>query len=133
MGQYHQPVNLTKKEFINPHRIGNGLKLIEQVGWEGATSNALFLLLACSNGRGGGDAAPHPMVGRWAGDEIAVIGDYAEADDLKTHNADNIYHTLGEDDASLPEHLQYTDISREVWEMMVECLDLIEHVKEAIK
>jgi len=129
MGQYHTTVNLTKKEFINPHKIGNGLKLMEQVGWEGATSNALFLLLACSNGRGGGDAADHPMAGRWAGDEIAVIGDYAEADDLKNHDAKEIYDSL--DDDSL--HQQYTDISTDVWDMMVECLDLVEHVKEAIK
>ncbi len=129
MGQYHTTVNLTKKEFISPHKIGNGLKLMEQVGWEGATSNALFLLLACSNGRGGGDAADHPMAGRWAGDEIAVIGDYAEADDLKNHDAKEIYDSL--DDDSL--HQQYTDISTDVWDMMVECLDLVEHVKEAIK
>jgi len=32
MGQYWKPVNLTKREFINPHFLGAGLKLGEQVG-----------------------------------------------------------------------------------------------------
>ena len=81
MGQYHKAYNITKKEYIHPHSIGNGLKLTEQVGQEKSTSTALFLLLANSNGRGGGDARPHPAIGRWAGDQIVVQGDYAvEAD-----------------------------------------------------
>jgi hypothetical protein len=81
MGQYHELYNLDKKEFVHGHRINNGLKLMEQCGWEKSTSTALWLLLANSNGRGGGDAKDHPMVGRWAGDRIVVQGDYAESDD----------------------------------------------------
>ncbi|HND32945.1 MAG TPA: hypothetical protein PLA94_23270 [Myxococcota bacterium] len=73
--------NITKKEYIRPHSIDNGLKLMEQVGWNKSTSTALFLLLANSNGRGGGDARPHPAIGRWAGDRIVVQGDYAVEDD----------------------------------------------------
>jgi enoyl-CoA hydratase/carnithine racemase len=34
-----------------------------------------------SNGRGGGDAPKHPLVGRWAGDRLVVQGDYAKDDD----------------------------------------------------
>lgn len=81
MGQYHQVYNLDKKETINAHAIGNGAKLHEQMGWEKATANALFLLIANSNGRGGGDAEDHPLIGRWAGDRIVVQGDYAEPTD----------------------------------------------------
>ena len=33
MGQYHYTVNLSKKEFINPHKLGDGLKLLEQSGY----------------------------------------------------------------------------------------------------
>ena len=82
MGQYHTVVNLTKKEYLDPHKFGDGLKLWEQVNSEGGTMVALFALLACSNGRGGGDLDEHDMIGRWTGDKIAVIGDYAENKDL---------------------------------------------------
>jgi hypothetical protein len=78
MGQYHKLYNLDKKEFVNPHNIGNGLKLIEQVAHEKSTSTALFFLVANSNGRGGGDAQEHPAIGRWAGDRIVVQGDFAD-------------------------------------------------------
>ena len=50
MGQYHILVNLTKKEFVYPHQIGNGLKLLEQVGFEYSTATALTMLIAASNG-----------------------------------------------------------------------------------
>ena len=29
MGQYHKPVNLDKKEFINPHTFNDGIKMLE--------------------------------------------------------------------------------------------------------
>jgi len=81
MGQYHKVYNLTKKEFIHPRRIDNGQKLMEQVGHDRSTSTALFLLLANSNGKGGGDARRHELIGRWAGDKILIQGDYAEKGD----------------------------------------------------
>lgn len=81
MGQYHKLYNLDKKEVIHPYTLDNGLKLMEQCGFEKSTSTGLWLLLANSNGRGGGDALEHPMVGRWAGDRILVQGDYAEPTD----------------------------------------------------
>lgn len=80
MGQYHKVYNLDKKEFIHPHQIDNGLKLLEQVGHIKSTSTAVFLLIANSNGRGGGDARPHPLIGSWAGDRLLVQGDYAKED-----------------------------------------------------
>lgn len=112
MGQYHYLVNLTKKEFVHPHRIGNGLKLREQVGWEYSTSTVLVMLLAASNGRGGGDFVSNsPLIGSWAGDRIAFIGDYAEKGDLsKKDNADLLMERcyIGE----------FRDISDQVREMM---------------
>ena len=53
-------------------------KTVEQMGFQGSTADALFLLVANSNGRGGGDVEDHDMVGRWAGDRIVVQGDYSE-------------------------------------------------------
>jgi hypothetical protein len=78
MGQYHLVLNKTKKEFIHAHKLNSGLKLCEQIGYFKSPSTALFLLLANSNGRGGGDVNDHSYVGRWAGDEIVVQGDYAD-------------------------------------------------------
>lgn len=93
MGQYHYTVNIDKREFINPHKIGLGLKLLEQCGFKGSTGDLLFMLLACSNGRGGGDidTAYPQLIGRWAGDRIAVIGDYAEETDIPGLNAKEIH------------------------------------------
>lgn len=89
MGQYHFIVNLDKREFINPHKLGVGLKACEQLTNPAGTPQALFVLLVCSNGRGGGDLAEtrgvnERVIGRWAGDRIAVVGDYAEDYDIKT-------------------------------------------------
>lgn len=56
MGQYHKLYNLDKKEYVHGNRLDNGLKLMEQCGWGKSTSTGLWLLLANSNGRGGGDA-----------------------------------------------------------------------------
>ncbi len=81
MGQYHKLYNLDKKEYVHGHRLNNGLKLMEQCGWDKSTSTGLWLLLANSSGRGGGDAREHSLVGRWAGDRILVQGDYAEPTD----------------------------------------------------
>lgn len=103
MGQYHLIYNLDKKEMLHPHNLGDGLKLLEFSG--GATAIALCVLLANSNGRGGGDLYVSAskrnenfepiysskekkqmldiaqVSGRWAGDRIVVQGDYAEPSD----------------------------------------------------
>lgn len=116
MGQYHIVVDLSKREWLNPHRLGCGLKLLEQLDTVGGTPTALFILLACSNGRGGGDFPDgahwevkekksvltidkpqiadlaKKFIGRWAGDRIAVVGDYAEDGDLQPQDeASTIY------------------------------------------
>lgn len=113
MGQYHRLVNLSKKEFVEPHSIGNGMKLREQVGWEHSTSTVLVMLLAASNGRGGGDfCSNHPRIGSWAGDQIAFIGDYADTKDIARCNAQEIYENCSENKNG------WKDISSEVRDMM---------------
>lgn len=127
MGQYWLPVNLDKREFIDPHKLGSGLKLWEQLANHPSTGAALVVLCAAMpEVRGGGDfdvdhnrhGPPGPMledyqaiashtIGRWAGDRIALVGDYAEDTDLAPeHGAATIYARcqLGE----------YKDISDDV-------------------
>ena len=117
MGQYWLVVNLDKKEYVNPHKLGCGLKLREQLANHPSTGSALLILCAAMpERRGGGDfdldsnwhgperkypehnCTPAPMpegyqdiahrtIGRWAGDRIALIGDYAEKQDLRSHQA----------------------------------------------
>ena len=104
MGQYHEVYNLDKKEKIHPHKIKNGLKLYEQIGWDGSTSTALFALLANSSGRGGGDFPEHDLIGHWAGDRILIQGDYAE---------------IGDNGYTDPDMLEkFKDISKSVLDML---------------
>jgi hypothetical protein len=112
MGQYHLIVNLDKREFIHPHILGSGLKLQEIIGTLSGPAQALVVLLAASNGRGSGDLAEDPIIGRWAGDRIAIVGDYAEDTDLDaSFSAESIYSLcLDEED----EERNYRDISLEV-------------------
>lgn len=115
MGQYWKVVNLDKREWVDPHQLGVGMKLGEQVGSGHGTPDAIFILVtALREHRGGGDfdwdtnyygperdnkIAEHrhnggPVIeayneiakrtiGRWAGDRIAVVGDYADDSDLE--------------------------------------------------
>jgi hypothetical protein len=68
MGQYHKPVNLDRKESLNAHRFSEGIKLMEFGQSTHGTMTALALMLAGE--------------GRWAGNRIAIVGDYAEPEDL---------------------------------------------------
>lgn len=85
MGQYWKLVNLDKMEFVHPHKLGNGLKLLE-MAWPGAPGigTAMILLMANRGGekRGGGDPRHGALVlGHWAGDRVMLVGDYAEDSD----------------------------------------------------
>jgi hypothetical protein len=112
MGQYWKIVNLDKRECVEAHKLGVGLKLGEQIGSGHGSPDALFILVAAMRGRrGGGDfdwdsnyygpertaSREHALgtpinddynevakrtIGRWAGDRIAVVGDYSEDADL---------------------------------------------------
>lgn len=138
MGQYWLPVNLDKKEFIDPHKLGSGLKLWEQLANAPGTAGALIILTAAMpEPRGGGDfdldenwhgpervdmtdSGPTPeaypeiakrTIGRWAGDRIALVGDYAEDSDLAPeHRASSIYARCRDEGG--PD--TYTDITDDV-------------------
>lgn len=86
MGQYHIPVNLDKGESLNPHYLGSGLKLWEQLANNPGTNAALVILLAsASNGAGGGDLkGDSDIIGRWRGDRIAFVGDYDDHSEYDT-------------------------------------------------
>ena len=89
MGQYFAAVNTDKKEYVCPWCIGGVAKLWE---WAANPWGAIFtLLLRKSDEGGGGDyygyhrgcneggpigCLPNPIVGRWAGDRVALVGDY---------------------------------------------------------
>lgn len=80
MGQYFYVMNLDKKEFLHPHHFNDGLKLLE-FGLSGCgIMSALAILLRQSSEGGGGDMnRDSPLIGSWAGDRIAIVGDYDES------------------------------------------------------
>jgi hypothetical protein len=97
MGQYYITVNVDKKQYLHPHKFGNGLKLMEFSSDGEGIAQALMLLLAHSNNRGGGDLhTENKLIGSWAGDRIVVAGDYDddwlfvpdEYKDTSKHDAD---------------------------------------------
>src|SRR5947207_70941 len=124
MGQYHYLVNLDKKQVVHPHEIGNGLKLKEQIGWDYCTATALVMLLASASrdgGRGGGDfLSGHRLIGSWAGDRIAFVGDYAKSDDVPGCDVAHIFQCANA--ACYPDLGKQTEgwnnISAQVREMM---------------
>ena len=130
MGQYWKPVNLDKKEYIHPHSLGAGLKLWEQLANHPGTAAALILLCAAHPySRGGGDLGDNPyyhgdaeltddsiIIGRWAGDRIALVGDYAEDGDLpEEFQASTIY-------GECEEGGKYKDITEMVAAVLLEQL-----------
>lgn len=95
MGQYYYVINLDKKQYLHPHRFGDGLKLLEFGDSASGTMTALAILLAQGNGRGGGDLhSSNPIIGSWAEDRIVISGDYA--DDVPGTDR-NWYRTAGDD------------------------------------
>jgi len=76
MGQYYLIANLDKEEYLHPHTFNDGLKFLEFSLSSSGTLTALSLLLVAGYGQGIGEHAEHIVVGRWAGDRIAVVGDY---------------------------------------------------------
>jgi len=84
MGQYHHLVNIDKKEVVNPHGLGLGLKQYEHtaVNNGGSLADAMYILMMTSPARGGGDFPQTDISGRWAGDRVLVLGDYTEDSDV---------------------------------------------------
>ena len=101
MGQYYKIVNIKKKQYISPHTFGDGSKLMEFSMSANGVLAGLAILLADGNGRGGGDLhSENDIVGSWAGDNIVVAGDYAEAGKFVKEPEQNLYEVAsseGED------------------------------------
>lgn len=117
MGQYYYVINLDKKQYLHPHRFGDGLKLMEFACSGEGTMTGLAILLADGNGRGMGDVhSNHSVIGSWAGDRIIISGDYADNLPGEEYNLYNL--------ASV----EYEEISAQVIEAM--CDD--ENLREAL-
>lgn len=97
MGQYYVIANLTKKEFLEPSSFMDGAKLMEFALSSNGVLSGLAVLLASSNGQGGGDldveSGWDDIPGRWAGDRIVVAGDY---DNDANSAGYGIYESCGE-------------------------------------
>ena len=116
MGQYYKVINKTKKEWLCPHTFGNGLKLMEFVSDGRGVLQGLAILLAEGNGRGGGDLqSDNKLIGSWSGDEISIVGDYADS---------GLYDTATQN---------YRDISKETFKCLMEDHWLNSEAKKHIK
>lgn len=83
-------VNKTKKEYFNAWDLGGGAKLWEWCA--NKTAGVLPYLLRKSDDFGGGDIPANgeklEFAGRWAGDEVYMVGDYDSSnlwDEAKKH------------------------------------------------
>ncbi len=101
MGQYYKIVNIKKKQYITPHTFGDGAKLMEFSMSASGVLAGLAILLADGNGRGGGDLhSENDIIGSWAGDNIVITGDYADAGKFVKEVGQNLYEVAsneGED------------------------------------
>ena len=123
MGQYYLIINLDKKQFIHPHKFGDGLKLLEFGASGEGTMTGLAILLADGNNRGGGDLrSDNEIIGSWAGDRIVVAGDYA----------DKGRFVGGEVNLNDYAHDHFTDISESVITAMCDNEDLKETLQKAL-
>lgn len=86
MGQYYTVVNLDKRESISPYVHNSGSKALEQAyAPMGIIATLYHLLLETADIKGN-------YRGAWASDRLAVVGDYAQLDDLPPEfEADKIY------------------------------------------
>lgn len=76
MGQYFRLINYDKKEFVDPWNIGGGAKLYEWCANYQEAGIIPFLLRKSSQGGGGDIQKSYRTAGQWAGDKIALVGDY---------------------------------------------------------
>jgi len=114
MGQYFKVVNKTKKEILNPHTFGNGVKLWELVSDGNGVLQGLGLLLAEGHVEydKNNELKPSTIIGRWHGDSITILGDYAQ--DKK---GDNIYETMIDSNGELKK--SWKDISVETYKTLL--------------
>ena len=114
MGQYYRIINIDRQEYITPHAFGDGAKLLEFANASCGTMSALALLLAASNERetraaGEARTGTPDIVGRWSGDRIVLVGDWAQGPE----QFQNVREASYEDDS-------WEDISDRVLAVMLE-------------
>jgi len=86
VGQYYTPANLTKGEYLDPEYLGDGPKLYSMALslQPGGVASALVLLLAHRDGLPSASVAEAgEVVGRWAGDEVILLGDKQGSEDVE--------------------------------------------------
>lgn len=110
MGQYYKVFNKTKKEYLDPHTFGNGMKLMEFTSDGRGVLQGLSILLANGNGRGGGDHhSDSQIIGSWSGDNITIDGDYAD---------DTLWDKLNKDGENYEKG--WKDISMDVYRVLLQ-------------
>lgn len=125
MGQYHIAVNLDAREFIHPHKLGDGLKAWEQAAnGPGGVGTALIYLMVAPIYRGGGDFKDtNKIMGAWHGDRVVIVGDYAESGDFDTGipnlSASHLYMACTDPYPSY-EGFGFVDVSEQVRRAMTE-------------
>jgi hypothetical protein len=114
MGQYFRVINKTKKELLNPHTFGSGLKIGEIISSRGEILQGLALLLAEGHIEYK-DSIPKPstIIGRWQGDKITILGDSAY-----DKEGNNIWDTMCDSKAELKK--LWKDISSETYSVLLE-------------
>jgi hypothetical protein len=73
MGQMYLAANLSKREYLDPFRLGATTKLGEIFSSRGF-AGLLSVALAIPDW----SVAEHPFVGRWAGDQVILVGDFMD-------------------------------------------------------
>jgi hypothetical protein len=112
VGQYHYLVNCSKREYLNPHKLGEGFKLGQIAnGW---LSSLLVCLL--SDGYQGPDCE-HNLMGRWAASQIVIASDDPARGLLSLRTSyDSIHEACDEE----PGWTEITPLVKEfVWELPV--------------
>lgn len=134
MGQAHRIANLDRHEYLDPNAFEFASSQLCALNGSDGAMWGMTLLVAASNGKGSGDFSPvdggsgvepqEPdertqalldLVGRWAGQRVAIIGDYFDA------NTGNEYRV---------------DEPADVWKLMSRqegWVDISEHVVDLIE
>lgn len=114
MGQYYIAVNIDKEEYIEPHNLGTGHKMLEMV--PSNFGQLLIYLQSYRERHTGSDFAPTDAEGRWAGDRVVIIGDHSEYYLMFIKLFDEVSDIVGEiyNEAIEDEpHIQPFDVSEE--------------------
>ena len=124
MGHYFKVFNLDKKESITPHSFHDGAKLMEFACSSNGTLTGLAILLRRSSETGGGDFGwsvkginHSDLIGSWAGDRIAIVGDYDDPAGSSIY-FDSTYTDISDDVVELIRYDHYVNKSFEQYEEM---------------